>query len=229
MFEQEIDLIKSFKDKAENFLYDGSSASSSCYFLMEEFDSQHGIADLVIGTYRNCDVKLFDRKSVNINWVRPLIDFSEEEYINAKYFMRRYGVSVSTAKARLKEYEDAGFLFRDDSGYLRLGRQYEPITEIVIAIEAKLRHWKKALQQAVRYKRFSNLSYVLLDHQYIKPALKNIDLFKDKNIGLVSLDCENYKIHYQPTAIEVPQGHSFFRLNEAAVAQFNHQLPAAFS
>ncbi len=67
------------------------------------------------------------------------------------------------------------------------------------AFEAKLSKWKKAIAQAYRYKAFADTSWVILDSDYIKPALTHIDDFKVANIGLVSLDSNNrIKIHYKP-------------------------------
>jgi hypothetical protein len=69
----------------------------------------------------------------------------------------------------------------------------------VIAFEMKLRNWKRALCQAFRYRAFSNISYVVLDHAHTNSALKNIDKFQKSNIGLVSIDAEGVvHSHFEP-------------------------------
>lgn len=69
----------------------------------------------------------------------------------------------------------------------------------VISIELKLKTWKKALQQAFRYKCFSNIAYVVLPSNRINPAKKNIDVFKQYNIGLASFDVEqDFNIIFEP-------------------------------
>ena len=58
----------------------------------------------------------------------------------------------------------------------------------IIAIELKLSNWKRAFEQAFRYRSFANYSFVVLDNSMINPAKKNIDQFQKKNIGLLGLD-----------------------------------------
>ena len=47
----------------------------------------------------------------------------------------------------------------------------------IIAFEMKLMKWKRALTQAYRYKAFANYSYVLIDMDYVSPAIRNIEQF----------------------------------------------------
>ncbi len=69
----------------------------------------------------------------------------------------------------------------------------------IITIELKLKNWKRALAQAFKYKSFSDKTYVCMDQNNIYPALKNLEMFKKYNIGLISID-NNYKIkvYYKP-------------------------------
>lgn len=72
-----------------------------------------------------------------------------------------------------------------------------------IAFEMKLRDWKRALAQAFRYRAFANISYVVLDHQYANPALRNLKKFQRSNIGLVSIDGEGQVyLHFEPSIDE---------------------------
>lgn len=60
-----------------------------------------------------------------------------------------------------------------------------PFTEVV-AIEAKLRDWRRALVQAYRYLQFSTESWVLLDHARAASAVKERAMFESCGIGLAS-------------------------------------------
>lgn len=68
------------------------------------------------------------------------------------------------------------------------------------SFEMKLRNWKRALIQAIKYKAFSNYAYVVVDHYYASPAIKNIERFKAANVGLVSIE-HSGKVHkhFRPT------------------------------
>ena len=70
----------------------------------------------------------------------------------------------------------------------------------IITIEVKLKNWKRALQQAYKYRSFSDVAYICMDEKNVKPALENLELFKKCNIGLLAIDSKNkIKIYYEPT------------------------------
>ena len=224
MFSAEKDLVQAFKNVTTDFLKSTLEKSMSPFFLVEEFDSHCGIADLVVGTCLPLEPQELSRKTINWNWVRPIFDLTEDQEIEMDGFMQTYGISKTTARVRLKEYSDAGFLKKISRGQYKVVREYKLVTENIISIEAKLKNWQRALHQAIRYKRFSNKSYVLLDKKSIRPALKNIHTFQKRNIGLMSMDNDGYTIHLSPKAKDAPQTHSFFRLNEAAFDFFKGQV-----
>lgn len=223
MFPAEKDLVRAFKKVAAEFLKSDLGKPAPQFFMVEEFDSHCGVADIVMGTYRPLERQELSRKTINWNWVRPIFNFTEDQEFEMNCFIQMYGISETTARARLKEYSEAGFLKKVSKKQYKVVREYKLITDAVIAVEAKLKNWKRALHQAIRYQRFSNKSYVLLDRKHVKPALINIRLFQERNIGLLSMDSEGYKIHYSPTVKDAPQTHSFFRLNEAAFDYFKTQ------
>lgn len=223
MFSAEKDLVVAFKDVATYFLENALAESTTPFFWVEEFDSHYGIADIVMGTYLPLENQEPTRKTISWNWVGPIYNLTEDEEIEMDSFIQAYGISKTTARARLKEYSEAGFLEKISPRLYKVVREYELITNTIISIEAKLRNWKRALHQAMRYKRFSNISYVLLDRKYIRPALKNIHLFEENNVGLLSMEKQSLTTHYTPKEKAVPMTHSFFRLNEAAFDYFKTQ------
>lgn len=227
MFNAEKDLVLAFKNVAQEFLINEIGNYTPPFFLVEEFDSHCGIADIVMGTSVSFEYQELSRKTISWNWVKPIFNLAEDQEIEMNDFVRSYGISKTTARVRLKEYSEAGFLKKISSKQYRVVREYRLITDTIISIEAKLKNWQRALHQAVRYHRFSNKSYVLLDRKHIKPALKNIHVFRERNVGLLSMDKENYDIHYNPSVKKAPQTHSFFRLNEAAFAYFKMQEACA--
>ncbi len=76
-------------------------------------------------------------------------------------------------------------------------KQQEKIS--VISFELKLKNWKKAVNQAFRYKSFSDISYVVLSSESIEAASRNIKMFERYNIGLAGFDTNgNFKILHNP-------------------------------
>jgi len=66
----------------------------------------------------------------------------------------------------------------------------------LISLELKLKNWKRALNQAFRYKAFCNEAYVIIDSNSINRIIKNLNNFRKANIGLATFDRElNIKIY----------------------------------
>lgn len=69
----------------------------------------------------------------------------------------------------------------------------------ITAIEAKLKNWQKALQQATRNKLFANRVYVAVPEKYSTAPLANISCFREASVGLIVL-CEDNtaKVYFHP-------------------------------
>ncbi|MEL6408723.1 MAG: hypothetical protein AAFR81_30435 [Chloroflexota bacterium] len=78
-------------------------------------------------------------------------------------------------------------------------RNQLPITNVV-AIEGKLQNWRKALTQASRNRLFTSQSFVALDARYARPAIKNLQLFRNAKVGLAIVfnDDEIHILHRPP-------------------------------
>jgi len=102
------------------------------------------------------------------------------------------------------------------------GRTYRMTVKSVIAIEAKLINWKRALKQAYRYKWFSDRSFVCLPHSNVQPAIKNIDSFRETNVGLIEISPDEGM-----TILHAPKPHNpisedmSILLNESILSEIN--------
>lgn len=69
----------------------------------------------------------------------------------------------------------------------------------IVSFELKLTNWKRAALQAFRYRSFSHLCYVVMDEKSKNAASRNIDLFKQYNIGLATFTPDNgLQIFFMP-------------------------------
>jgi len=94
------------------------------------------------------------------------------------------------------------------------------IVRSAIAIEAKLKDWRRALKQAYRYKWFAEMSFVCLPKMHIKSALTNLDEFKRYKVGLIQHSLENgLEVMYRPRPIKPICQEMKFLLNECLVKQ----------
>lgn len=165
---------------------------------MLELDAGNGIADIIIYELRADWQKYAELASIRPQWMYPLICLPYRKTFYLDDFASLACVSRKTAKNILRDYTNTGFCKRTDKGWIKLRQPRQPVNRI-IAIEAKLRDWKKALTQASRYQDFSHESWVLLDHHYCRAALKNTNQFIKRNIGLASIEKDGkLSVHIMP-------------------------------
>jgi len=73
----------------------------------------------------------------------------------------------------------------------------------LISFEAKLKNWQQALQQAYRYRYFSDKAIVVMPFENANPALKHIEVFDELKVGLWTFEKSSNRIrkHYTPTRV----------------------------
>ncbi|MBB5397944.1 hypothetical protein [Mucilaginibacter sp. AK015] len=179
--------------------------------ILEEVNLGFGIADLVIS-------KINKHKSIETSW-------SYFDILIYKIIETDQNVSMDLLKSITKAKESQirkslemlmleCYVNHHDSIF-RIKKSYKSISDKTIAIEAKLKNWARALDQAYRYKWFATQSYVVLDSNYISPAYKNIEKFIELNVGLAEINPEGLlKIHFKPTEEKPIDDKMFMLLNE---------------
>lgn len=68
----------------------------------------------------------------------------------------------------------------------------------VAAVEAKLRDWRRALQQAYRDKLFADRVYVAVPEEFSSPAISNISEFRRASVGLIVVGDNGIKTYFHP-------------------------------
>lgn len=164
--------------------------------ILKEVNLGYGIADIVLTECsetpekRNRFLNPLEIKLLNIINRNPEITI---EHIVSKTRLPKRKVSKIVLSL-----EKLG-LTKTAERKISLLTTYNSTVKNATAIEAKLRNWKRALNQAYRYKWFSQKSFVCLPINTIKPALKNIDIFKKMGVGLIAVCKHNgMKILYNP-------------------------------
>ena len=76
----------------------------------------------------------------------------------------------------------------------------ENIPKRIRSFEFKISDWKGGLNQASRYKFYSDVSVLVMPHNKIKMASENLDTFKRFNVGLWSYNMKtgSIKSHFTP-------------------------------
>jgi len=84
---------------------------------------------------------------------------------------------------------------------LALERQMK--RRLLHAFEGKLKDWRRALQQAFRYRYFADKAIVVMPRQNAGAALANLEAFRHASVGFWSFDSASGAIreHYTPSRI----------------------------
>lgn len=170
------------------------------YAVYTELNSSNGIADIVYAKPRNNSGFSQALKHVAPQWAYVLKALPYRKIFTTTRFIELTGVSKQTANSVINTFIEAGFCKKGSQPNTWIkSRQPKPYASQIVAIEAKLSNWKRALEQAYRYLEYASESWVLLDSARASGARKNIEQFKKLNIGFITLEKSgNKKILFRP-------------------------------
>jgi len=175
----------------------GSLLKDGKVSLFAELDLGYGIADLVAVSYE-------DSTSIDRENFLEYFDVSLLSIIEKEHKLSFEDIVYITRSPEKKIISSLSSLVREGFVTLNKGRyishkKYADILTDSVAIEAKLKDWKRALKQAYRYKWFSNKSFVFLPLENIAVPRKNISLFQRYNVGLAGVSrASGIEVVYSP-------------------------------
>ena len=134
-------------------------------------------------------------------------------------FERAYFARVNAHGVAVGEFSIAGFGVADLVwvGWTR-GLAQEEFTAVTLekqlrrrhlhAFEGKLKDWRRALQQAFRYRYFADKAIVVMPRENADAAIANLDAFRHSLVGLWTFDVatETIREHYTPTRVRAFSG-----------------------
>jgi len=171
------------------------------FLAKREIGVGYGVADLVL--IKNTAVN-FDKCAIRKNHKQysPLLnekyfrtlkilpdDHNQDKALTFNRIAEKTNFSKSYLKYTiLKDLEQRGYVKTDgDRKYFKVNG-WLPITKELIAIEAKLKAWKRGAIQANRYHAFANKVYLAIPQE--TEHLVDKDYLKKLNIGLIVLDTQ---------------------------------------
>jgi hypothetical protein len=216
MFTNERSLVNSLKANYKAICHWNTIAHST--EVMEEVNLGFGIADLVILKLgdvlqkKSESLTYFDVVIYNIVYTKKSISLEQiKEITRANTSLINRSVAKLTRESYVNKKDHVVFL----------SNRYQGVASDIVAIEAKLKNWKRALNQAFRYKWFASKSFVVLDSAHIKPALVNIYEFEKLNVGLAEIDIlGNIQLHFKPKKANPIDHKMWILMNETARKSF---------
>jgi hypothetical protein len=193
-FKAEKDLVILLKQSIRDLFRDDSTE------IFEEVSLGYGIADVVISKLISSKDKITFTPKLTLN----LFDINIYNIIynyNRVTYALILNITRSSRKDILTSLDKLIYnnYITNFNGFYLIDKGYEFPFSLNIAIEAKLKDWKRALKQAYRYKWFADYSYVVMDKYYLSAAMKNIESYRRYNVGLASITVDGkVERHFDP-------------------------------
>lgn len=100
-------------------------------------------------------------------------------------------------------------LIKHDDSSLSLSEDLLGVRGEVITVEAKLKRWRQALEQAKSYKEWSDFVFVAMDTNHTPTKSKILDEFRETGIGLCSISPESTKFKWSVMPKRIKEQSSF--------------------
>jgi len=182
---------KDFVDRLEIFF------QQMGYITKRELDVGYGVADLVLFKlnpekclirYKNKQFKRLDSEQY-FRIFELLPDENSGRSISFERIIENVNVSKTYLKYKiLKRLEEDGFIKKMNNDFYVKINGWMPLAEEIIAIEAKLKDWRRGVIQANRYKSFAHKSYLAMPPE--KGHIIDRQQLKKYNIGLMLFNAE---------------------------------------
>jgi hypothetical protein len=189
--------------------------------VISEFDSSFGRADLVLYNLKEDWKDALGLGEICPRWAYALKSLPYRKSFSLGEFLSLTGVSQKSGSLALNQFVELGYChkLRKKDEWVKVNQPRAIVSEI-LAIEAKLRDWNRALSQAYRYKEYASQSWVVLDSASVKPAIAHVNKFEHLNVGLGSINREgSFSIHYKPKKSKPQSSHRFWQANAQIASQ----------
>lgn len=163
----------------------------------------------------NLDIPISNRK-----YLIAFLNIHSKKEITEDYYYTIGPMDLKYKKNALEWLKTNGFVIETGDNKIRTAPKMRRHITTTHAIEVKLRKWQKALEQAAGGRAFAEYKYVAICADHVDPALSNLDQFKEKNVGLISINSSgNSTIHYQPPRGDPYSTVNRWEINETTIAK----------
>ena len=173
----------------ENGLIETLPYLQSCDHVLKahEISLGWGVVDLVMRPSMNKSVK---KPITSLSAIQTLCAMNNDEIISLNQLSQRTLIKKDILSDKIIT------LLLNGGHVQKFNNKYKKVVDLntqsndLIAIEAKLRNWKRALKQALRYKLFADRVFVVLADTYINPLIRGggIEMFENQGVGLATVN-----------------------------------------
>ena len=208
----ELSLIRSFVENIERIF----CAEGLVLEIFEEPYIETAIPDIVIA--------FWDENLFNCSWgeARNLLEKQDIKILHHMYLTNKtldtaalradLGYSERELEKTIERLTQSGLLHENPQGFKSRSRGEIFFVKTIISIEAKIKNWKKAFEQAWLNKSFASESYVLLPKNKISPQITAYA--KKIGVGLIGHNYEDSIVSQKPAREEIPSSYLSWLFNE---------------
>lgn len=148
--------------------------------------------------------------------------FLNNDFVDTDSLKNSLGYPVSQIERTIERLMKAGLLVEKSKKFKPGGLEKIFFVKIIISIEAKIKTWKKAFEQAWLNDLFASESYVLLPHNRINSQI--VKYSKKSGIGLLGHQEKVTKIVSKPIRKEIPSSYTSWLFNEYIGRELYYEL-----
>ena len=166
--------------------------------IYKEVVCQQGIADFVglVSKYGLENLELFENVQ-SLESGTLIFSLLKPKAARSKSFLQeKTGLSEKTVSRVLRELCKSNLVSEITDGHYILSSEAIMPKLDIWAFELKISNWKRALFQALQYKAFANYSLVVFPFEKENVLGKQIDLFRELNVGILLFDVNTNHVKF---------------------------------
>ncbi|MDB5225156.1 MAG: hypothetical protein JWL87_108 [Candidatus Adlerbacteria bacterium] len=190
----------------------------------EEFVSGNGRPDLVFARFTS---ETSSRGALDYETLHLLVRHLNKEG-RVYHVDEVLGIDLQNRKrvhGILDVLSNYGFVEYQDDTHFIVRRKYQPVADEFVSIEAKLSDWKSGVSQAIRYKSFSNSTYLAISEEYLDRVDRQT--LRASGVGLISVSRENASLILKARTSKPKSMVSNYYLTERLVDTVNSSRASA--
>jgi hypothetical protein len=196
------------------------SNRSDRWVWMREFSTSSGIADLVGISLAPSTAGCASLGRIPPKWAYALRCLPREEPFAAEHLATLANVTSASARSILRIFGYSGFCEQvPQSNYWIKTSQPAPVATQIVAVEAKLRDWRRALYQAAQHAAYASHSWVVLDLAALPNARRHAHEFEIRGVGLAGLSTDGELDVVTQASENTPRLHNRYWQANAEIAR----------
>lgn len=196
----------------------GSPAAG--WVWIREFNTATGIADLLGIGLATASTGGAALSRIPPKWAYALHCLPREEPFTSDHLAALANVTLASARSVLRIFGESGFCEQlpQSKQWIKTS-QPEPVATRIVAVEAKLRDWRRALYQAAQHAAYASHSWVVLDLAALPNARRYVREFENRGVGLAGLSTEGDLEVVVDACENAPRLHSRYWYANAEIAR----------